>query len=100
MPGKWDRAQAVYPPMDVPGVGRMCAITDRSGAMVSIIAYEDNVFTPYLAAPITVITHPVEEMGKKAFSLLMDHMEAKSELAYSKIVIKSQFEIRESVRPI
>ena len=32
--------KAVYPPMDVPGVGRMCAITDRGGAMVSIITYE------------------------------------------------------------
>ncbi len=34
--------KAVYPPMDVPGVGRMCAITDRSGAMVSIITYEET----------------------------------------------------------
>ena len=33
--------KAIYPPMDVPGVGRMCAITDRSGAMVSIITYEE-----------------------------------------------------------
>jgi predicted enzyme related to lactoylglutathione lyase len=32
--------KAVYPPMDVPGVGRMCAIIDRGGAMVSIITYE------------------------------------------------------------
>ncbi|MBG7602054.1 MAG: VOC family protein [Gammaproteobacteria bacterium] len=32
--------KAVYPPMDVPGVGRMCAITDRGEAMVSIITYE------------------------------------------------------------
>ena len=34
--------KAVYPPMDVPGVGRMCAISDRSGAVVSIIIYEDK----------------------------------------------------------
>ena len=34
--------KAVYPPMDVPGVGRMCAIADRSGAVVSIITYEDK----------------------------------------------------------
>ena len=34
--------KAIYPPMDVPGVGRMCAITDRSGAMVSIITYEET----------------------------------------------------------
>ena len=34
--------KAVYPPMDVPGVGRMCAITDISGAMFSIITYEEK----------------------------------------------------------
>jgi predicted enzyme related to lactoylglutathione lyase len=34
--------KAIYPPMDVPGVGRMCAITDRSGAVFSIITYEDK----------------------------------------------------------
>jgi predicted enzyme related to lactoylglutathione lyase len=34
--------KAVYPPMDVPGVGRMCAISDRSGAVVSIITYENK----------------------------------------------------------
>jgi len=34
--------KSVYPPMDVPGVGRMCAIADRSGAVVSIITYEDK----------------------------------------------------------
>ena len=34
--------KAVYPPMDVPGVGRMCAIADKGGAIVSIITYEDK----------------------------------------------------------
>ena len=34
--------KALYPPMDVPGVGRMCALTDKGGAVVSIITYEDK----------------------------------------------------------
>jgi len=34
--------KAVYPPMDVPGVGRMCAISDKHGAVVSIITYENK----------------------------------------------------------
>ena len=33
--------KAIYPPMDIPGVGRMCALTDNGGAMVSIITYEE-----------------------------------------------------------
>ncbi|KLV10582.1 VOC family protein [Photobacterium ganghwense] len=31
---------AVYEPMEVPGVGRMCAVRDPQGAVVSIITYE------------------------------------------------------------
>ncbi len=34
--------KAIYPPMDVPEVGRMCAITDKSGAMVSVITYVET----------------------------------------------------------
>ncbi|MGF1701130.1 VOC family protein [Photobacterium makurazakiensis] len=32
--------KAIYEPMDVPGVGRMCAINDPDGAVISIITYE------------------------------------------------------------
>ncbi|MEH6650566.1 MAG: VOC family protein [Motiliproteus sp.] len=35
--------KAMFPPMDVAGVGRMCAIMDPTGAVVSIITYEENV---------------------------------------------------------
>lgn len=31
--------KAIYPPMDVPKVGRMCAIMDPTGAVVSVITY-------------------------------------------------------------
>ncbi|MGF1721369.1 VOC family protein [Vibrio kyushuensis] len=34
--------KAVYPPMNVPGVGRMCAILDNNNAVVSVITYDDN----------------------------------------------------------
>jgi len=34
--------KAVYPPMDVPGVGRMCAFYDNSGAVLSVITYEEK----------------------------------------------------------
>ncbi len=84
-------------------VGVIKAITEKGMSIpqdISIIAYEDNVFTPYLAAPVTVIAHPVEEMGKKAFSLLMEHLEAKIKISYSKIVVKSRIEIRDSVRRV
>jgi len=33
-------AKGLYPAMDVPGVGRMCAFIDTGGAMISVITYE------------------------------------------------------------
>ncbi|PSW15535.1 VOC family protein [Photobacterium rosenbergii] len=32
----------VYEPKDIPGVGRICAISDQDGAIVSVIAYENK----------------------------------------------------------
>lgn len=34
--------KAIYPPMDVPDVGRMCAIMDNTGAVVSVITYAET----------------------------------------------------------
>lgn len=34
--------KAIYPPMDVEGVGRMCAIMDKVGAVISVITYEEE----------------------------------------------------------
>lgn len=35
--------KAMFPPMDVEGVGRMCAIMDPTGAVVSVITYEEKI---------------------------------------------------------
>lgn len=35
--------KALFPPMDVAGVGRLCAVMDITGAVVSIITYEPGV---------------------------------------------------------
>ena len=32
----------LFPPMDIPTVGRMCAIADPTGAVVSVITYEEK----------------------------------------------------------
>ncbi|OAN11258.1 hypothetical protein A3K86_20085 [Photobacterium jeanii] len=34
--------KAVYPAMDVPGVGRLCAFFDAAGAIISVITYEEK----------------------------------------------------------
>jgi LacI family transcriptional regulator len=84
-------------------VGVLKAVIDNGLKIpddISIVAYADNVFSPYLLTPLTTVSHPLSEMGDRAFHLLKEHMEAKQPLPYSKIVVQSQFEIRNSVKNI
>ena len=67
---------------------------------ISLIAYADNVFSPYLVVPLTTVSHPLDEIGNRAFGLLKEHMEAKEPIPLSKIVIQSNFEIRGSVKKV
>ena len=82
-------------------VGVIQAIIDTGLAIpedISIIAYADNVFSPYLITPLTTVSHPLTEIGTRAFELLREHMESKKSLPYSKIVVQSQFDERKSVK--
>jgi LacI family transcriptional regulator len=82
-------------------VGVIKAIIDKGLSIpddISLIAYADNVFSPYLLTPLTTVSHPLLEMGQKAFELLRKQMESKSQPPCSKIVVQSQLEIRKSVK--
>jgi LacI family transcriptional regulator len=84
-------------------VGALKAIMEKGLKIpddVSVIAYADNVFSPYLIVPLTTISHPLQEIGTRAFNLLKEHMESESSLPFSKIVIQSQLEVRNSVKKI
>jgi len=67
---------------------------------ISVIAYADNVFSPYLITPLTTISHPMQEIGNRAFDLLLEHITSKTQLPFSKVIVKSQLQIRKSVREI
>lgn len=63
---------------------------------ISVIGFTDNVISPFLACPLTTVSHPLKEMGTKAFNLLMEHIKSNGFLPYSKIIVKTQFEERQS----
>jgi len=64
---------------------------------ISIIAYADNVFSPYLMTPLTTVSHPLQMIGTSAFNLLMQHLDSKEPLPFSKIILQSNLEKRKSV---
>lgn len=67
---------------------------------ISVIAYTDSVFAPYLVKPLTTVSHPLLEIGKCAFNLLKEHMESKTRLPYTQTIVESKLEIRDSVKEI
>ncbi len=63
---------------------------------ISIIAFSDNVISQYLSTPLTTISHPLEEMGKRAFQLLFQNINTEVRNSYTKITVCTNFIIRES----
>ena len=64
---------------------------------VSLIGYTDSRLAPYLNPPLSTISHPLEEMGIKAFQLLLKNIESENPIQKSKTIIKTKLDIRESV---
>ncbi len=63
---------------------------------ISMIGFTDNIISPYLVCPLTTVSHPLQEMGKKAFDLLIKHIEAKDHLPCTEEIVKTQFIVRTS----
>jgi LacI family transcriptional regulator len=67
---------------------------------ISLIAFTDSDYAPYLFQPITTITHLVEDIGLEALKLLMEHINSKENLAYSTYVLKCEVHLRKSIARI
>ncbi len=64
---------------------------------ISIIGFTDSIVAPYLMTPLSSISHPLQDMGRRAFELLLEHINSKGTLPFSKIIVKTQLHIRESI---
>lgn len=81
-------------------IGAMQAIKELQVKMpdqLSLIAYTDDLFSPYLACPLTTISHPLSEMGKSAVDLLMQKINRPEEKSTVKIKVNTKFSQRESL---
>jgi DNA-binding LacI/PurR family transcriptional regulator len=84
-------------------VGAMQAIMEKGLLVpdeISIIGFTDFICSPFWIAPLTTITHPLEEMGKKAFATLLERMQAEKPLPNAKVVVKTKLTIRKSVKAL
>ena len=82
-------------------VGALKAIFEKKLSIpddISIVGFTDFICSEYWVTPMSTITHPLPEMGEQAFNLLLRHMQSDKPLPYSKIVVKTKFTIRESIK--
>lgn len=67
---------------------------------VSLIGFSDTPLAPFLISSLTTISHPLEEMGKRAFELLIENMEANEACQLQRVVVETKFNIRASTQTL
>ena len=65
---------------------------------ISIVGNDDIYYAQIYPVPLTTIRAPQHEIGKKAAEILIRNIEASSQLPIEKIVLDTEFVIRESSR--
>jgi len=65
---------------------------------VSIVGFTNMKSTPYLSYPLTSITQPTGQLGKRAFDLLFKQIQSPDEHKYEKIVLHGKFSIGKSTQ--
>jgi len=81
-------------------VGVIEAISEIGASVpkdISLIGFTDSLFAPHLATPLTTIAHPLNEMGEKAFDILLRNMKSDQQLPSTKIIVKTKLCERSSV---
>jgi LacI family transcriptional regulator len=63
---------------------------------ISIIGFCDDPAVDVFNPPITTISHPLDEIGQRAFTLLNQTMQNKNNQEVTKIVLNTKFHLRES----
>ncbi len=63
---------------------------------ISLIAFFDSLYSPYLATPLTTISHFRKRIGEEAFNLLLKQIESKRKSPIKTICVDTKFEIRNS----
>jgi len=64
---------------------------------VSLVAFDDIDFAPYLVAPLTTVAQPREMMGEIAVKLLMEQIDGETKVDARRIVLEPQLMVRGSV---
>ncbi|MHB8581327.1 MAG: LacI family DNA-binding transcriptional regulator [Ignavibacteriaceae bacterium] len=94
---------AIFTFSDLITIGALQAIVEEGLSIpedISLVAFDDTEFAPFLMAPLTAVSQPKELMGEIAVKMLIEEIKAKGKLEKKRITLKPKLIIRNSVRPI
>ena len=97
------RPTAVFCSNDDMAIGAMKAISDKGLQVpddVSLIGFDDNGISAYLTPAITTVRRPIEEMSREGAILLLNIMNNDKDKAIRVIHLKTELEIRASVKKV
>ena len=63
---------------------------------ISLISFFDSLYSPFLATPLTTISHFRKRIGEEAFNLLLKQIDSKSKTNPKTICVDTKFELRDS----
>ena len=63
---------------------------------ISLISFFDSLYSPFLATPLTTISHFRKRIGEEAFQLLLKQIESKRKRIPKIVYVNTKFEIRNS----
>ncbi len=92
---------AIFTFSDLITLGALQAISEEKLNIpddISVVAFDDMDFAPFLITPLTAVRQPREFMGEAAVKLLIDEIKTKDSVTKKKIVLEPKLIIRKSVR--
>ncbi len=94
------RPTAIFTTGDLITLGALQAIEEeglRIPQDISIVAFDEIDFAPFLVCPLTTVGQPKDEMGTRAVELLIEQMKAPAKRPENRVVLKPRLIVRRSV---
>ena len=94
---------AIFTSSDLITLGALQAIMEEELNIpddISLVAFDDTEFAPFLVTPLTSVNQPKELMGEISVKILIEDIRAKGKMEKKRITLKPELIIRKSVRPI
>ncbi len=98
-----NRPTAIFATGDLLTLGALQAIEEeglRIPQDISVVAFDDMDFAPFLVCPLTTVAQPKEHIGALAVELLIEQMKTPAKRLQKRVVLKPKLVVRKSVRDL